>query len=216
MLFEADKHNNLFLRKNVFKNFNRINRRDGKDINKMLAPAKRNLAAARHSELSRNQIGDFLKQAEGEKSAKENLEEAKAEYENSMVTVYDLFKEYGFTPSANFNLANKDDYKQAEKTLKNLKKQRLDKAEQALKSISVENNAPAQEKNRNLLKLIKFMRTDIESVLKLSMADADSNDLALRLAKEIVNEKVLGAFKKKNEEEKEDFSDIEEAYCAIY
>ena len=65
-------------------------------------------------------------------------------------------------------------------------------------------------------KLINFMNTDVESILKLSMADADSNDLAIRLVKETANVKILDKFKKRNDKEKEEFSDVEEAYCAIY
>lgn len=256
MLLEADKHNNLFIRKNPFQNFNRINKREGEDINKMGALKKRNLAAAKHSELSRNQIGDFLKQAENEKKSKENLDEASAEYEKSKEAVYALFAEFGFVPSKDFSLADKDDYKQAVKILKGVKKQRLQKASAALGKVEAdeearlakdeaeykkekakieanekdkkkarkkirnlkkpEENKPLKEKSRNMKKLINFMNTDVESILKLSMADADSNDLAIRLVKETANVKILDKFKKRNDKEKEEFSDVEEAYCAIY
>ncbi len=217
MLFEADEHNNLFIKDIPFKNFNRVNRRDGDPIDKMLPATKKNLAAARHSELSRNQIGDFLKQAESEKNAQETLEESKKAFEDSRDAVYALFKEYGFVPSESFNLNNKSDYSKAEKILKAIKKQRIQKAVDAMAKIKIsEDNAPAKEKNKNMNKLINFMNTDVDCILKISMADADSKDLAIRLAKEIINEKILGLFKKKNEEKKENAGDIEEAYCAIY
>ena len=79
-----------------------------------------------------------------------------------------------------------------------------------------DDNKPAKEKSRNMNRLINFMNTDVDSVLKISMADAESKDLAIRLAKEIVNEKILGLFKKRNEDQKAESGDVEEAYCAIY
>lgn len=249
LLFEADKHNNLYIRKSPFKNFNRVNRLGDKDINKMLPKRKKNLAAAKISELSRNQIGDFLKQAEVEKKSKENLEEAEAEYEKSKEAVYALFEEQGFVPSKNFSLSNKDDYNQAIKVLKTVKNQRLDKATKALEEVNAkeenrlakekqqykekkeklkndkkskkklkkpEKNKPLNEKSKNMKKLIDFMDRDNDCILKISMADADSNDLNIRLIKETANVKLLGKFKEKTEQNKEDSADIEEVYCAIY
>ena len=97
MLLEADKHNNLFLRKTVYKNFNRINKQNAsenkKPIEKMSKVKRRNLVAAQQSEFSRNQVGDFLKQAESEKMLKENLEEVKAGYEKSMEVLTAIFIE---------------------------------------------------------------------------------------------------------------------------
>ena len=217
MLFRADEHNNLFIKDHPFKNYNRVNRRDGDPIDKMLPLTKKNLAAARHSELGRNQIGDFLKQAESEKVAQETLEESRKAFEDSKEALYALFKEFGFVPSEKFNLANSADYKKAENVLKAVKKQRLQKAVETMNKIKIsKDNKPAKEKNRNMNRLINFMNTDIESVLKISMADADSKDLAIRLAKEIINEKIMGIFKKKNEKTKEETESIEEAYCATY
>ena len=217
MLFRADEHNNLFIKDHPFKNYNRVNRRDGDPIDKMLPLTKKNLAAARHSELGRNQIGDFLKQAESEKVAQETLEESRKAFEDSKEARYALFKEFGFVPSEKFNLANSADYKKAENVLKAVKKQRLQKAVETMNKIKIsKDNKPAKEKNRNMNRLINFMNTDIESVLKISMADADSKDLAIRLAKEIINEKIMGIFKKKNEKTKEETESIEEAYCATY
>lgn len=249
LLFEADKHNNLYIRKTPFKNFNRVNRLGDKDINKMLPKRKKNLAAAKISELSRNQIGDFLKQAEVEKKSKENLEEAEAEYEKSKEAVYALFEEQGFVPSKDFSLSNKDDYNQAIKVLKTVKNQRLDKATKALEAVNAkeddrlaeekqqykekkeelknnkkskkklkkpEKNKPLNEKSKNMKKLIDFMDRDNDCILKISMADADSNDLNIRLIKETANVKLLDKFKKKTEENKKDSADVEEVYCAIY
>ena len=217
MLFEADEHNNLYIKKVPFKNFNRVNRRDGDPIDKMSAIAKKNLSAARHSELSRNQIGDFLKQAENEKMAQESLDETRKSFEESKEAVYAILKEYGFVPSESFSLANKDDYKKTEKVIKEVKKQRIQKAVDAMAKIQIsDDNKPAKEKSRNMNRLINFMNTDVDSVLKISMADAESKDLAIRLAKEIVNEKILGLFKKRNEDQKAESGDVEEAYCAIY
>ena len=249
LLFEADKHNNLYIRKTPFKNFNRVNRLGDKDINKMLPKKKKNLAAAKISELSRNQIGDFLKQAEVEKKSKENLEEAEAEYEKSKEAVYALFEEQGFVPSKDFSMTNKDDYKRAVKVLKAVKEQRLQKASVALDAVNAkekdrlakekeqykeekeklkkdkkakknlkkpEENKPLKEKSKNMKKLINFMGRDGDCILKISMADADSDDLNMRLIKETANVKLLDKFKEKTEENKKESSDIEEVYCAIY
>lgn len=249
LLFEADKHNNLYIRKSPFKNFNRVNRLGDKDIDEMSSKRKKNLAAAKISELSRNQIGDFLKQAEVEKKSKENLEEAEAEYEKSKEAVYALFEEQGFVPSKDFLLSNKDDYNQAIKVLKTVKNQRLDKATKALEAVNAkeddrlakekqqykekkeelknnkkskkklkkpEKNKPLNEKSKNMKKLIDFMDRDNDCILKISMADADSNDLNIRLIKETANVKLLDKFKKKTEENKKDSADVEEVYCAIY
>ncbi len=244
MLLEADKHNNLFLRKTAFNNFNRINKQNSskktKPIEKMGKVKRKNLAAAQHSELNRNQVGDFLKQAEGEKLRKDNLEDAKAGYEKSIETLYTMFKDYGFTPSESFNMANKDDYKLAEKTIKALKKQRLQAAEKSLQKImdaesdrikkakeeikekKLKNaKAPQKskildEKNKKMKKLINFMYTDIDCLLKLSMTDADSNDLAIRLLKAAADKALLKKHRENNTNKANEYIDLEEAFCAIY
>lgn len=115
MLFEADDHNNLYVRNLPFKNFNMINLKSDdvsvKSIKKNKKNKRRekeeqemnkNLVKARYSELNRNQIGDFLKHVEREKVAKEGLDEVKAEYDKGMETVYALFEENGFTPAEGF------------------------------------------------------------------------------------------------------------------
>ena len=216
MLFEADQHNNLYIREIPFANFNRINNRDGGSLDSMGDVDKRDLAAAKLSELGRNQIGDFLKHAEREKISKETLEEIKSEYDRGMQTVYNLFSEQGFTPSKDFNLAKAGDYKQAEKVLKDVKAKKIAKAVSVLNAIDISDNPPAQEKSKNLKKLIDIMTKDTKSVLKLSMVDADSNDLQARLIKATADKALSDKYNENAKKKKEEAGDVEEVFCAIY
>ena len=104
----------------------------------------------------------------------------------------------------------------AEKNIKNVKKQRLEKAKEALAKINVKENEQLKEKSQNMKKLINFMYTDIDSLLTLSMADADSNDLAIRLLKATADQLLIKKHKEANSLDDDGYVDVEEPFCAIY
>ena len=217
LLFESDDHNNLYLRKVPYKNFKMVSLKDEIDKKKWSKDdATRNMAKAQYSEYSRNQIGDFLKHAEKEKTAQESLDEVKAEYNKNMESLYELFNENGFTPTKEFFLAYETDYNQAIKVLKDVKKKKIEAALVALNAVNTKDNKPAQEKSENLRTLLNFMNKDEDSLLRLSMIDATKKDLDARLKKEKADKGLRNKFKDKNKGKKDEYSDSEEVYCATY
>lgn len=221
-LFEADSHNNLYIRKIPFKNFNMINAKNeeddenNKDQRDLSKDAKKNIVKAQYSEYSRNQIGDFLKHFEREKNAKESMDEVKAEYDKSMETIFALFKDNGFTPSKDFFIGREKDYNQAVKVLKDVKNKQLQKVVERLKGINTKDNEPAQEKSKNLNTLVEFMKKDKNSLLRISMGDATKKDFDSRLKSEEASVNAQDKFKKENSAVKNDYSDNEEIYCPMY
>ena len=60
------------------------------------------------------------------------------------------------------------------------------------------------------------MYTDTDCLLKLSMTDADSNDLAIRLLKAAADKALLKKHRENNTNKANEYIDLEEAFCAIY
>ena len=100
--------------------------------------------------------------------------------------------------------------------MKDVKIKRIEEALTALNGVNTKDNQPAQEKSKNLKVLLDFMKKDEDSLLRLSMIDATSKDLNARLIKEKADIDLRTEFKNKNKMAEEDYSDVEEVYCAIH
>jgi len=91
MILDADENNNIYFKAALYELYN-----DNFRAQNDKSPSKddnRNLAISEQAQLSRNQIGDFLRQAESEKKMKQSLEEMEKKKENQMAELKELFED---------------------------------------------------------------------------------------------------------------------------
>ena len=95
MILDADEDNNLYFKPFIYKLFN-----DNYYINEKKDHGKKKyksessaLALSEQAQLSRNQVGDFLRQAESEKKMRQSLEEMKAKKDAQMMELKTLFED---------------------------------------------------------------------------------------------------------------------------
>ena len=213
MLLEADDNNNLQFRKRAFEAYRHLSEDEGEDLNDNKKDA---VASANFAALSRNQIGDFLYFVENEKLQRENLEEYRKKYDESMDELKETLISYGFTPSDDFDLRNDSDYQLAVKKIKEIKNKQIDKASKDLSGVDQTDNEPAKEKVEILDKLISTMKKDTEGLMRISPTTADSNDIDADLKKAEADSAVVDKYKNSLKEDSKDYNDSEDPYCANY
>lgn len=214
MLLEADENNNLAFKERAAEVYNLLLKNE--DSKKLSDKQKNKIAAAQHAILSRNQIGDFLKQVENEKLMRQNLEEYKEKYEAQMKKLKERLKEYGFEPAKSFDLINDSDFKLAENKLKAIKKEKISSAKQKVSATDTKDNELAMEKAGVYNKVMGIMLKDSDSLMEVSILDSDDNDIEGRFKKAKADKSVVDKYKKGLKDAIDDYNDIEEPYCANY
>ena len=214
MLLEADENNNLAFKERAAEVYNLLLKNE--DSKKLSDKQKNKIAAAQHAILSRNQIGDFLKQVENEKLMRQNLEEYKEKYEAQMKKLKERLKEYGFEPAKSFDLINDSDFKLAENKLKAIKKEKISSAKQKVSATDTKDNELAMEKAGVYNKVMGIMLKDSDSLMDVSILDSDDNDIEGRFKKAKADKSVVDKYKKGLKDAIDDYNDIEEPYCANY
>lgn len=223
MILDADEYNNLSFKEVIYKVFNDMldiqeETEDGDDVNKR---KKNRLAIATQAELSRNQIGDFIRQAEEEKKIRQNLEEMKQNNENQIAELKELLENFGYSVGNNYDITRETDYNLTIDKLKLAKNKGIARASSLLSSIKIDaDNELAKTRKKAIEKMIKILQKDKDGDVELSMStmdDEDELDQALKSAK--ANKSAIEKYRKKVKEEKEkngEYKDLEEAYCANY
>ena len=218
MLLDADENNNISFKSTVYEVFNDSFKIEDTSPKKLSQDQKNQLAIAQQAELSRNQIGDFLRQAESEKKMKQSLEEMKQKYDDQIKELRELLAGYGFTVSNDYDLTKQADYNLTISRLKAAKNQSLNKVNTLLGQIKVDNNnKPAKVKKDTIDKIVSVLQLDTEADLELSMSSADDNDINAELKRAKADREATEKYQKKvKDENSEEYKDLEEAYCANY
>lgn len=218
ILLEADGNNNLFIKSTVYEVFNDSFRIEDTGSDDLSRDQKNQLAIAQQAELSRNQIGDFLRQAESEKKMKLTLDEMKQKYDEQINELKKLLSNYGYTLQDNYDITKDDDYNLTINKLKQAKNKSLQKASNLLQKVEVNNdNQPALTKKNSIDKLLEILQKDKEADLELSMSSAEENNLDEEFRRVKADKNATEKYNKKvKEENKGEFKDLEEAYCANY
>ena len=187
---------------------------DGKKINNN---KKNEMASAYHAMISRNQIGDFLNQAENEKLSRDNLAEYEKKYNEQMEGLKEKLRAFGFEPSDDFDLTKEKDFALAEKALKTIKKQKMAEAKSAFAQVKYDkNNDVAQEKATNMKKLLDILQKDSEAYLNLTAISYDNNNIDADLKKAKADKAVVDKYKNSLKEQAKSYNDVDEAFCANY
>lgn len=214
MLLDADENNNLKFKELAFEVYNNL--LDDTDTNKLSDKQKNKIAAAQHASLMRNQIGDFLRQAENEKLMRENLEEYKQKYDQQMEELKNMLREYGFEPAASFDLSKDSDYNLAVNKLRSIRDKQMSKSSSAISKTPQKDNPMVEEKVGNLNKIMSAMKSDKDALRKVSVVTSDENNTAAELKKAKADAAVVDKYKKGLKEGVKDYNDMQEPYCANY
>ena len=215
MLLEADENNNLSFKERAFTAYSVLAEdTDGKKINNN---KKNEMASAYHAMISRNQIGDFLNQAENEKLSRDNLAEYEKKYNEQMEGLKEKLKAFGFEPSDDFDFTKEKDFALAERTLKAIKKQKMAEVKSAFAQVKYDkNNDVAQEKATNMKKLLDILQKDSEAHLNLTAISYDNNNIDADLKKAKADKAVVDKYKNSLKEQAKSYNDVDEAFCANY
>jgi hypothetical protein len=224
MILDADEYNNLSFKEVVYEVFNNMfeiekaTEEDGDDIKKK---AKRKLAVAKQAELSRNQIGDFIRQVEQEKKIRQSLEEMKQSNEKQMAELKSILEGFGYSIGDNYDITKESDYDLTIDKLKLSKNKSIAKVTNMLSSIKIDSdNKQGKTRKQSIETMIKILRKDKEGDVELSMSTMDDEDELLQaLNSAIANKSVIQRYREKIRKEKEkngEYKDLEEAYCANY
>ena len=220
MLLDADENNNLSFKETVYEVFNDVSMIDKKYENssdKMKKKEKNSLSIAMQAELSRNQIGDFIRQAETEKKLRQSLDEIKQKYEEQIADLKESLANYGYSLSDNYDITRAADYKLTVDRIKSAKTKAINKVLSLMNNIKIDaDNEPAMEKKTSIDKLISIMQKDKDGYLELSMSSADENNLEESLKRTKADKEATDKYKKEVEDTNEKYKDLEEAYCANY
>ncbi len=214
IFLRAGENNTLYFNDPVADAYNLLQRDD--DTEDMTRKEKNRLAGAKYAEFSRNQIGDFLKFVENEKVQRENMEEYEQKYEAQLEEVKQQLEAYGFAPSESFDLINDEDYELAAEKLNEIKSGVSSEVKISLAQVDQSDNAPVQEKVGNFEKLISVMQQDKNAVMSVSITTADNNNIDADLKKAEADAELVDKYKNSLNDQADDYTDIEEPYCANY
>ena len=220
MLLDADENNNLSFKEVVYEVFNDTSMIDKKYENssdEMEKEEKNQLAIAMQAELSRNQIGDFLRQVESEKKLRQSLEELKQKFEEQIKELKDILASYGYSLGDNYDITRDADYKLTVDRVKLAKSNAISKTMNLLSSVDITpDNAPALAREEGINKLLRIMQKDKEAELMLSMMSIEDNNLEESFKRAQADNAATKKYQDKVNENDEKYTDLEEAYCANY
>ena len=216
MLLDADENNNLSFKPLAYNSYELLLKNSGNNLKDINDDQKNRMAAANHAMLSRNQIGDFLHHVENESSSRKNIEELEEQYKEQKEELRKKLEKFGFSPTKDFDLANKKDYEKAVSLVKSVKNQLMVKAQNALNSINVSENKPAQEQKAMMQKLLMLMQKDTEGNLNISDISADISNPEEELKKANADSAVVDKLKNSLKEQEKEYTDIDQVFCANY
>lgn len=220
MLLDADENNNLSFKEAVYEVFNDTSMIDKKYENssdEMDKEEKNQLAIAMQAELSRNQIGDFLRQAESEKKMRQNLDELKQKYEEQIKELSDVLASYGYELGANYDITRDADYSLTIDRVKLAKGEALSKTINLLNAVKInQENAPAIERQKGINKLVNILQKDKDADLMVSMMSIEDNNLEESLKRAQADSSATQKYQEEVNKNDEKYTDLEEAYCANY
>ena len=217
MILDADQDNNTFFKSTVYETFNNSLAADDKDEDDMNDKDKNQMSLARHAELSRNQIGDFLVQMEQEKKFKQSLDKMKEDYDKNMEELKNKLQEFGFTVSDDYDIAKDSDYNLTVSRLKEVQAVEIRNTLSAINQVNVKDNNVAQKRIATIKQFLDIMEKDQDCVMEVSLVSASDNNLTEELKTAKANKEANDKFNKKVKEgTDEEASGVDYAYCSNY
>ncbi len=174
------------------------------------------LALADIGNLKHNQIQDFLFAADMEQSTAQNMIETKVELENAKKTLYDMFEQIGFVPTADFDLSKTSDYNLARNTLLREKNKLVNSAKRQLSNLRSDNEV-VEERLGKMQRLSAALDKDSDAYTMLSELSEANAELDEMIKSEKTNREVSDRYEKQADDgfEKELNANVN-PYCAVY
>lgn len=164
-----------------------------------------------------NQFGDFLNFVEIEMTYRQTLEELKVNMDDAKKTLFEALEKVGFTPSDNFNMANENDYNLAKNNLKRLKNNLVKDGFTGISEVNYVGNEVVEERLNKIKSIFTALRKDKDELLNLSEVSPSDSELDEMIKTEEVNQKVVGEYNKKADEEfKKQLENFIRPFCAAY
>lgn len=166
--------------------------------------------------LKHNQIQDFLQAADMEQSTAQNMIEMKVELESAKKTLYDMFEQIGFVPTADFDLSKTSDYNLARNTLLREKNKLVNAAKGRLSEIH-SNNEVVEERLNKMKRLSAALDKDADAYTMLSELSEANAELDEQIKSEKTNREVSGRYDKQADDDFErELKANVNPYCAVY
>ena len=166
---------------------------------------------------SENQIGNFLRFVETEQDYRQILEELSTKMEETKAELFADFAEAGFTPSADFDLSNPEDYAQARQTLDELKNNNLSLAQTKIDEISNPANNVVKDRRDRILNVLNALSKDKDELLNLSEDITPDASFDERLKSEAANQATAQKYQEEADKAFENqLNSFPAPYCAAY
>jgi len=226
MLLDADEDNKLYFRRTLFEVFLeylRVNeeRSEGERTNKK---EENYMAIAQQAELSRNQIGDFLRQAEAEKKLLQSLKEIEQKKQKQLDELREklqkLSQKFEYTLSADIDLSDEDQAKRVKATLTNVKKDAITDLE--IPQASEDKSAAYKNRLSKIIEIKGCLEKDENGDMAINMGinkEEFENELKTAKANNTLSKRYDAGNRKakgKKSPDGDEYRDLEEAYCANY
>lgn len=201
-LLMADEYNNIFFNQKVYDTFYTIiNHLKKTENGEEISDKEQQLAAPYDAApYSVNQIGDFLKYVENERTTLELVEEIQEEYDDMIERLYNILGEFGFEPTETFDITLDRDYNLARGKLDEIKNKMIASAREKITEINIADNEVVEERVNKFKKIIAALEKDRQEQTTITEAVVDNNNLDEDIKTAKVDEEVGNTFEKKLEE----------------
>ena len=154
---------------------------------------------------------------ETEQDYRQILAELSTQMEETKAQLFADFAEAGFTPSADFDLSNPDDYAQARQTLDELKNNNLSLAQTKIDEISNPTNNVVKDRRDRILNMLNALSKDKDELLNLSEDITPDAAFDERLKSEAANQATAQKYQEEADKAfEEQLNSFPAPYCAAY
>lgn len=164
-----------------------------------------------------NQIGDFLVQAESEKTYKNAVEELKTSVEQMREDLLSVLRSMGFAPSEEFDISKDSDYDLAVSKLKSIKQNHLNTVRGKLDGLNDVGSDLLRDSKRDYTAVHKALELDKDAVTTMGMAISDSTTLDEAIKAGNANLAVDSTYQETSDKSfEEQLNGFAPAYCVAY
>lgn len=192
----------------------RAQQEDGEELN---AAEQQNDDIYVRAQYNNNQVGDFLEHVEMEQSYQQALDDLEEQVKEAKDELYTSLKEYGFEPSADFDISKEEDYDLAVKQLKTAKNSYMSTAKSAIDSIETGDSDVLSDSKASYQRVYQGLLLDSEAVVSMTMDVENISDFSEQIKTGTTNTAVDDTYEENgNEDFEETLQAMKPAYCATY
>lgn len=166
--------------------------------------------------LTRNQFSDYLSFVELEEIYQESVDELEVKIDEVRTTLSEALQEVGYTPAADFNLADENTYNEIMESLENNKNNLLANSVSQIQKLQPLNDT-LEEKIEQINKVLSALQMDKDELVLLSDNMSGDSELSEQIKSKQADNQARSKYDEEAEDEFErNLNSFEEPYCAIY